>query len=404
MKQFDYVVLTTEGIKTRGRLRVSNEEMARENLKKKYAIIISVTERLTDKTYFWQKPHLSYEEKMMFAKYMAIMSQVGITITESLEIIISQTTSSSNRMMYEDILERVSSGQTLADALRVYEVTFSEIFINMVQVGEKSGTLESVLTHLAVQIEKAYELKKKIISAFIYPAIIVSMTLTITLGMVIFVMPKILEIFKNFDVVLPLPTRILVGVSTFILTHPFGFIVLIFGVLGGTTLLSRIRWIRPIYHRVLLHTAIFGKILIYMNLARFARTLNSLLEAGIPITEGLQITANMMGNTFYKNALLSAKERIKRGGGLGDGFTEHPKLFPPLVKKMLYIGERTGSLETSTKHLARLYERNVDNMTKNLSVLLEPFLLIFMGILIGGIALSIILPIYQLPNLISNSR
>ena len=151
-----------------------------------------------------------------------------------------------------------------------------------------------------------------------------------------------------------------------------------------------------------MHLPVFGKLLIYANLARFARTLHSLMEAGVPITKALLVVSNMFTNDMYKTATIKAQAKVEKGGQLGPAFEGNGKLFPMLVTKMLFIGEKSGSLETATDHLAGLYEKNVDSLTKNLSVLLEPILLVFMGGLIGGVAISIILPIYQLPNLLAS--
>ncbi|MDP2624783.1 MAG: type II secretion system F family protein, partial [Candidatus Peregrinibacteria bacterium] len=161
------------------------------------------------------------------------------------------------------------------------------------------------------------------------------------------------------------------------------------------------KFLKPFWHRVALRLPVFGKLLIYVNLARFSRTMNSLLQAGIPITESLDIVKSMIGNSVYRRAIEQARDKVEQGGKLGESFLEEERLFPPLVSKMIFIGEKTGSLEKTTDHLAKLYENNVDSITKNLTVLLEPLLLVFMGVLIGGVAVSIILPIYQLPSLIT---
>ena len=172
------------------------------------------------------------------------------------------------------------------------------------------------------------------------------------------------------------------------------------GIVVTFTLLFKSQRLKPLWNRITLHVPVFGRLLKDVYLARFARTMNSLLQAGVPITEALQITGNMISNTLYKKAIAVTQEKVQQGGKMGESLQEFPKLFPPLVSKIMHVGEVTGSLEVSTAHVADLYEKEVDNITKNLSVLLEPLLLVFMGVMIGGIAISIILPIYQLPNLI----
>lgn len=400
MKTYDYIITNEEGLRRRGTLQAANQEAVVRQLREEGNVVISVIEHLSVRTWFWSKPHLGLEEKMMFTKHMSTMLKVGITVNEALGILKSQTPTAKNKRMYDNIIDRINSGQTLANSLREYEKVFSEIFVNMVATGEKSGTLESVFEYLDVQLEKEYELRKKVVSAFIYPAVIIGITILLTFGIVVFIMPRIGGIFTSFDVKLPLPTRILMGLSSFILDHPLKAALLFFVLMGSIIGLFRAKFLKPMWHRIFLRLPVFGKILIYVNLARFSRTMNSLLQAGVPITEALQITGSMMGNSIYKNAVMISREKVEQGGKLGESFEDFPKLFPPILTKMLHIGEITGSLETTSAHLAELYEREVDNITRNLSVLLEPILLLFMGLMIGGIAVSIIMPIYQLPSLL----
>lgn len=350
---------------------------------------------------FFTRPRLGLEEKVMLANHLATMIQAGITITESFEILIDQTKKGNVKKMYEAILQSINSGQTLSNSLARFPEVFSEIFVNMVAIGEKSGTLVEVLEYLKMQLEKEYELKRKVVSAFVYPAVIVSLTLILMFGIVFFIMPKLLKIFDSFGADLPLPTRILIGFTSFVTETPLMFLlVLILGFIAFWVIFNA-KILKPFWHLVLLNTPIINKIIIYVNLARFSRSLTSLLKAGVAINKGLEITSRMFSDKFYSKIVYEAKEKVEKGSTLEAALEGHEKLFPIMVRKMLDIGERTGNLEKTTEHLANLYEQNVDSLTKNLSVLLEPLLLMFMGGLVGGFALAIIMPIYQLPNLIS---
>jgi len=221
-----------------------------------------------------------------------------------------------------------------------------------------------------------------------------------SLGIVIFIMPKITKIFTSFDVQLPLITRMLIGSSEFMTTKPFTAVGGAVSIILFLIAIFKFKKFKPFWDRVFLRVPVFGRILIYANLARIARTINSLIQTGVPITETLEITRKMLSNSEYKEAIGSAKEKVEQGGQLGASLEDNPKLFPPLATKMLFIGEKTGSLDVTTDRLAQLYEHNVDSLTKNMSTLLEPMLLVLMGTMVGGLALSIILPIYQLPNLL----
>lgn len=402
MPKYSYILSTASGQRLEGSLIASTKESALAKLRRKGNIIISLLQNRNAGQHFWEKPHMSMEERLMFTKHMSTMIKVGINITEAFEILISQTRDKNLRKMYESIVEMINSGQTLSKSLRNYEAVFPNIFINMVATGEESGTLERVFEYLDLQMEKEYELRKKVISAFIYPAVVLGITVVMMLGIMLFIMPKVTAIFTTFKVKLPLITRVLMGTSTFLQEKWYIALAgVIFGIFAFRIVIG-IKAFQPTWHRVTLALPIFGHILRSTNLARFARTLNSLLQSGIPITKGLEIVGNMIDNEPYKAIIVSAKDKIEQGGKIGDSFSGYDKLFPPLMVKMLYVGEKTGSLETATLRLAELYERDVDTMTRNLSVLLEPILLVFMGVMVGTIALSIIMPIYQLPNLIKH--
>lgn len=400
MKLYDYVITNQDGVRQKGTLPGANPDEVSHTLKDEGHVVIAVMEHLKPRAWFFQRPHLSLQDKLMFTKHIGAMLKVGITVNEALEILQDQARTHTQKRMYENLRERVQSGQSFANSLREYQEVFSEVFVNMVATGEKSGTLEEIFDYLAVQLDKEYDLHKKVVSAFIYPVVIITITLLLTFGIVVFIMPRINDVFSSFDVKLPLPTRIMMGSSQFVLDHPLLTAIGFFAAAGFFVFLFKVKGLKPLWHRVILHVPIFGKLLKDVYLARFARTLNSLLQAGVPITEGLQITSNMIANDLYQKAIMITKEKVQQGAKMGESFCAFPKLFPPLTTKMMEVGEITGSLEQTTEQVAELYEREVDSITKNLSVLLEPLLLVFMGILIGGIAISIITPIYQLPNLI----
>ncbi len=401
MKKFTYLIGDKLGAESRGVLYANSEKDAIKQLTKEGHSVISVSEQEKPWKGFWNKPNLSFQEKMLFAKHMATMLRAGITIIEALQILGSQSLQANNKKMYDTLISSIKAGRSLSASMRDYDCVFSELFINMVETGEKSGTLDQVLDYLDTQLDKENEIRKKVVSAFIYPAVIMSITIILSFGIVFFIMPKISDIFIAFDVKLPLPTRILIGLSQFMTGHPFQALGVSVLLVILTVLFFRLRMLKNFRDNLFLHLPVFGRVLRYANLARFARTFYSLIQAGLPITRALTVISNMFSNNLYKQGVLAAQAKVEQGGQLGEAFEGQEKIFPILTVKMLYVGERTGSLETTMQQLAVLYERDVDNLTRNLTVLLEPLLLLFMGLLVGGVAISIILPIYQLPNLIS---
>lgn len=400
MPKYHYVVTTQAGVKKEGTLVASNVNAAREKIKNDDLIIISITEEKTFITRFWERPSLSFQDKMLFTKHMATMTRTGVTITEALEIIANQTKKKNNRKMFESILEMVRSGQSFSKSLQAFDYIFPEIFVNMIATGEESGNLEDIFERLSLQLEKEYEIRKKVVAAFIYPSILMGMTILITLGIVIFIMPKITNIFKSFDVQLPLITRTLIAFSDFLTEKPLLSTLIFGGLIGFFIVIFKLKQLKPFWNGLILKIPFFGKIVIYANLARISRTMNSLLQSGMPVAKGLKTTARMIENRTYKKKLREALAKVEQGAKLGESLVGNEKLFPELITKMIFIGEKTGNLELTMQRLADLYESSLDSLTKNLSVILEPILLLFMAGLVGSIVLAIILPIYQLPSLL----
>lgn len=401
MPKFEYVITDKAGRKKEGTINASNKQKATEKLRRKNEIIISITEKKRGRLFLFGKPRMSLQEKVVFTKSLATMIKVGITVTEAFEIIFDQAEKRGLKSMFEDILERIKTGQSLASSLRKYNHVFSDLFVNMIETGEESGNLGRVLHRLTIQLEKEYELRKRVTTALIYPAVIISVTIIMAVGIVLFIMPKITKIFEKFDIDLPLPTRMLIGFSKFLTEQTLIAVAVTVGITGGIIFLAKLKALKPFWHTLSLKLPVFGDLLISANVARFSRTINSLLQSGVPVAEGLGMTGKMLDNTLYKTALEEVGEKIVQGGSIGENLEKHKRLFPQLATKMLQIGEKTGSLEVTTKYIAQLYEKNVEDKTRNLSVLLEPLLLVFMAVMVGGIALSIILPIYQLPNLLN---
>ncbi|MFA6917833.1 MAG: type II secretion system F family protein [Candidatus Gracilibacteria bacterium] len=400
MPKFSYTSTDVSGNKEEGIIEAPTKDAALQELRSQNKIILAISENQRKKTWTFGRPKMSMQDKMMFVKNLSTMVEVGITLSESISIMRDQTKNKNFQRMYDDILEMINSGQTLAKSLKHYDNNFSEIFINMIGTGEQAGNLQDVLRYLDLQLEKEYEIRKKVISALIYPAIIIAITLIMAVGIVVFIMPKITKLFASFKATLPLPTRIMIGLSDFVIANPY--ITALGTVLGIAFMIFifKLKFLKPFWTRVLIKLPLFGSIIVSANVARFTRTVSSLLQASVPITDALTITGNMLDNCLYKKALDEVGEKVEQGGKIGDSLEVHWKLFPSMCTKMISLGERTGTLEATIGKVAELYEKEVDTKTKNLSVAIEPLLLVVMAGLVGGIAISIILPIYQLPNLI----
>ncbi len=336
-------------------------------------------------------------QKIFFTENLRVMIKAGLSLTEALRTLALQTDHKGFKAVIQELNADVEKGQSLAQALAKHGRLFESIFVNMIAAGEVSGTLEKTLEQLTTQMRKDYDLISKVKGALTYPIVVLSATVLIGIGMMIFVIPQILSIFDEMGSTdLPLPTRILIACTNFF-KHDWPF-VLAGAVLGAIGFLWAIR--RPlgerIWHRIVLGLPLVGPVIKKINLARFTRTLSSLLRTDIPIVQGLVITSDIVRNVYYHNACLATSEAIKKGETIAQVLERTPKLFPPLVVQMVAVGERAGTIDEMLEEIAEFYEKQVDQIMGNLSSIIEPILIILLGAGVGGIALAVITPIYAL--------
>ena len=334
-------------------------------------------------------------EKMIFARHLAIMIGAGLAMTRALDILSLQSKNKNFSKIIKDINENVKKGRALADSLDKYPKIFSELFVNMVRVGEAGGSLEETLKMLAYQMEKEYELKSKVKSAMIYPIIIVIAMFGIGLLMMILVVPKLTQIFTEIKMDLPISTKIIIGISNWLSQHWllgiwYLIALAILGRLAAKTALGKnyIDW-------TILRLPIIGDITKKINSARLARTLGSLVESSVPIVQGLQIIAGTLGNSFFRRSLTEAALAIQKGEPLSKFINSYAQLYPPMVGQMIAVGEETGTLGAVLGKLADFYEEEVTNVTKGIASIIEPGLTVVIGAAVGFFAISMIQPMYS---------
>ncbi len=338
---------------------------------------------------------LSHSEKLLFAKYLGVLLRAGLAIDEALDILIQQSKGSLH-VILTNLQTRIRNGDMLADGFDDYPYVFSPIFINLIRVGERSGTLQDTLEHLAQQMEKERNLKQKIRSAIAYPLIVLIGAIILSVGIVVFILPNILTVFLTLKVDLPVTTRLLIWVAN-LLVHDGEWIALgTFLLFFSWLFLRRMVVVQPIFHGILLHFPVIGTIVRNTNLARVCRLMGTMLKSGMPINETIPVTVSVLRNIHYKNLFNSILDEVSRGRTISSVLVNYPKRFPPMALRMIRVGEETGTLPDMLLYLANFYEQEVDDMTRNLSTLLEPVLLITIGLLVGVLALSIVTPIYQL--------
>ncbi len=318
----------------------------------------------------------------------------GLAIDESVDVLQKQASGSLGRILAH-LSATVKHGETLATGLSAFPHVFSPLFINLVASGEASGNLQGNLMNVVSHLEKEYELNSKIRGALIYPTVIMVMAGVISAGIFIFVIPNVVAMFKSLKVELPLPTRILIAVAEFVTNHGFLTVAMILGAIAVIASMRKISYFDKALHGLLLITPVIGGITKKVNMARLTRSLGTMVKSGISIDEAVVITQNTLDNIYYKTIVEDMKNAIKLGNDLSTVLEKHPRLIPPMASHVIFVGEQAGSLGDMLMYLATFYETEVSEVTKNLSELMEPFLLIFIGVMVGGLALAVMTPIYE---------
>jgi type IV pilus assembly protein PilC len=332
--------------------------------------------------------------KVTFAKHMSLMIKAGLPIDEAVRVLAEQAQGRFRKALM-GVLQAVEGGRQLSEGFAQYPRIFSELFIATVRAGESSGTLERSLDDLALQLTKSYDLQRKIRGAMIYPVLVLVAAAGIGMGLSLFVLPRVIGLFDSITVELPLPTRLLLGFSGFMVEY--GIVFMIGVAVGIFGLFQLLGWkpVRPFSHGALLRLPVFGELARNYNLAMFSRTMATLLKSGITIGDAFEITSNTLRNARFKKSLLRVKQGTETGVPASTVLEEFPRLFPSISTRMLAVGERSGKLEETFQYLAEFYEDEVDVTAKNLSTVLEPVLLIIIGLTVAYIAVAIITPIYS---------
>lgn len=342
------------------------------------------------------QPRFSTKEQTLFAKRLSFLMRAGVPILESLNLLKKQMRTKSSVKIFESIITDVSNGNFLSSALAKFKGVFGEFAVNIIKVGEEGGILSENLHYLAEELKKKQALKKKVISALIYPVFIVVATLGIVGVLTVFVFPKVMPIFSSINVPLPLTTRALIVISRFLIAYGFwvllGFILLVFAV---SIILKQVKPFRFRVQQLLLRLPIVGKISRDYYLANFCRTLGLLLRGDARLYEAILTTAKTTENLVYKNEFVGISKAVNKGERISAYMARRTQYFPEITGHMVAIGETAGNLSETFMYLAEMYENEVDETTKNLSSLIEPVLMVFMGLLVGFVAISIITPIYS---------
>jgi len=331
----------------------------------------------------------------IFTKQFSVMLEAGLPLVQSLGILAEQQDSAAMAQCLDAVRADVEAGSTLAESMRKHPKVFDTLYVNMVAAGEAGGILDVILQRLSIFVEKIVKLKRSLVSASVYPGVVITVAIGIVVAIMVFVIPTFADLFKNMNATLPLPTRIVMGLSDVMAAYilPIIALMVLIGIAGQRYYATYSG--KVVIDGLILKIPIFGAVIQKIIIARFSRTLGTLLASGISILEALDITARTAGNMVIQNALLDCRKAVQEGNTLVDPL-KRANLFPAMVVQMVGVGEQTGELDQMLQKLADFYEEQADAAIADFLTLIEPLMIIFLGGIIGGIVISMYLPIFSL--------
>lgn len=400
--QVTYHAKNYSGETKTGELNVKNERDLAAQLRADGFILTSFHELETKKENQFAVKFLdrflgiSLKDKLMFTRNLSVMISSGLPISRAVKNIATQTKNKKFKKILETIFEDIQAGMTFADGLSKYPAIFDDLFVNMIRVGEASGSLEEILEILAVQLEKEHELMSKLKGALTYPAVIVVAMIAIAILMLTYILPRMMGVFIDMKVDLPASTKFLIKLSDLLRNHAiFSLVTLVFGGIFLKFFLTTKAGKKTLAF-FLVNIPVINNLVIKNNCARFARIYSSLLRSGVPVVQALTIISNTLTNYYYRDALKESVDEVQKGVPLSKIIEKHPKIFPLLMVQMIQVGEETGKTETVLLKLAEFYEAEISQISKNMSSIIEPVLMIFIGTAVGFFAVSMLQPMYSI--------
>ncbi len=400
MQTFKYKAAKSDGSSYEASGSFADKAALYKELKKNNEVILSVKE-VRPGTAFLSLDiglllhYVPMQEKIGFARNLGSMIEAGLSVNRSLTVIVRQTKSSAFKKIVESIIEEVNKGKELSFALQSFPKIFPPLVVSMVRSGEASGTIADSLKMVSTQMENSYQLKKKVRGAMLYPMIILCLILTVAILMLIYVVPTLASVFADLNSDLPFSTRAIIGTSDFIQHNWIISFSILVALVLGFVFGKRTKFGGRTIEWIFLHMPFINELGKEINSARTARTLAALLSSGVEIVMAMEITEDVVQNSYYKAVIEKAKNEIQKGNPISQVFAAHEKLYPPFVGEMISVGEETGKLGEMLNSLATFYETEVEQKTKNLSTIIEPLLMIFIGTAVGFFAYSMLTPIYS---------
>ena len=403
MPSFTYVAREAgTGRELRSSLNASSEPAAIAALLNRNLLVISIQEKIGKKGKT-SGGKVALADLVIFTRQLATMIDAGLAMVQSLQALAEQTTNKVMRDVIRDVCTRVEGGDSFSEALRKHPKVFNRLYVCMVGAGEQGGLLAEILARLATYLESSARLRKKVKSAMMYPTVVVIVAIGISIFLLVKVVPVFAECFKGFGAELPAPTLFMINLSNIVKRY-FLLITPTVGVLiYAWFAYIKTKMGREFWDRTRIKLPIFGMIAHKICLARFTRTLASLIRSGVPILEVLNIVSNTCGNVIMEKAIRVAATDIEKGEGISVSLAKHP-IFPTMIIRMITAGEQTGKIESMLERVSDFLDEEIETTLSGLTSLIEPLLIVFLGVVVGGIAICMFLPIFKLPGIVSGNK
>lgn len=399
MPSFAYVAReTASGREIRSSVEAATEQAAIAALLNRNLLVVSIQEKIGKKGQT-SGGRVALADQVIFTRQLATMIDAGLAMVQSLQALMEQTTNKAMRDVIRDVCTRVESGDSFSEALQKHPKVFSRLYFSMVSAGEKGGLLAEILARLAVYLENAARLRKKVKSAMMYPTVVSVVAILITTFLLVKVVPVFGEIYSGFGSKLPGPTLFLVNLSNIVRQYILLFILAGGGAVYGWLYFIKTKPGRQFWDSRRIKLPVFGGIAHKICLARFTRTLASLIRSGVPILEVLQIVSQTVGNVVMEKAIKEASSDIERGESISAALSKHP-IFPNMIIRMITAGEQTGKIDNMLERISDFLDEEIETTLSGLTSLIEPILIVFLGIVIGGMVICMFLPIFKMSELV----
>ncbi|HAT72993.1 MAG TPA: type II secretion system protein GspF [Elusimicrobia bacterium] len=395
--QFAYKARESSGKTVEGVVDAADQKAALARLREQKLAVVEIKQGSTRKPFF--KPKIDSKDIVIFSRQLSTLVSAGVPIVQGLNILEAQAENPAFKSVVSGLRGDIEAGLSIADAMKKHPQAFTELYVAMIKAGEVGGILDTILERLSGFLESSEQLRAKVKSALMYPAVVFSVAGLITIFLIMFVIPIFKDIFSSFGAELPFLTRVMINLSDFLREKIFYVLPFL---VGGGWLFKR--WMKTDkgqekIDEISLKLPVFGILLKKVAIARFTRTLGTLIKSGVPILQGLETVAKTSGNKIIERAINSSRDSIKEGGRISDPLKK-ANIFPPMVIQMISVGEETGGLDTMLNKIADFYDQEVDTAVKGLTSMIEPLIIVFLGVVVGTIVIAMFMPMFSLGEMV----